>query len=173
MTVAAYAFEAENTKNIQNGIYKLYIKDGKLVFYDGTKTYVIPLEQVTQYDPTINTNLLPYIDPATFEVARAFITVYDALDELANYISKVFKKIDFSNSDTLKILTNKLDFDGQTIIGITPTVAGGDTVLMSYQYYEEHKEELKGESHKDQKAIMVLMVKTVKTERTQQIGYGI
>ena len=145
MSVAAYAFESENTKHIQNGICKLYIEDGKLVFYDGTKTYVIPLEQVAQYDPTINTNLLPYIDPTSFEVTRTFYTVYDSLDDLADYISNVYKKIDCSSDDSVKILTNKLIFNGTNILGVTPTESGEDATLISYQYYEEHKDELKGE----------------------------
>ena len=41
MSIATYAYESDGSKCLKNGAYKVYIKNGKLILYDGTTEHII------------------------------------------------------------------------------------------------------------------------------------
>ena len=58
MSIATYAYESDGSKCLKNGAYKVYIKNGKLILYDGTTEYIIDGGgSGDTYDPTITVKL--------------------------------------------------------------------------------------------------------------------
>ena len=125
---------SDSLKNVMNRLIELILSGG------------------TTYDPTINKNNLPYITANACAYKEQ--TVSQALE---NIISHLLDNFEF-NSDSVGVLKN-LTMDGKTIIGvkspeddveeltrdITTSEVKDVVTLMSYEYYEAHKDELKGE----------------------------
>ena len=125
---------SDSLKNVMNRLIELILSGG------------------TTYDPTINKNNLPYITANACAYKEQTVS-----QSLENIISHLLDNFEF-NSDSIGVLKN-LTMDGKTIIGvkspeddveeltrdITTSEVKDVVTLMSYEYYEAHKDELKGE----------------------------
>ena len=146
MSVAAYAYESERCKQIKRGKYSLYFKDDSLVIKFEDKTVSLNPNSFVPYDPNTSTALLPYYDGSLVEYKT--LTVAACLFQLANAallnhdaITEIYSNLSF-DSDPIQLLKNVI-ISGKTIVGIYGDV--DEVNLMSYEYYEDHKAELKGD----------------------------
>ena len=137
MTIAPYAYESNESKCIKKGATKLYIKDDELVYFNGVKEHVLPLEQ---YDPTVNTIDLLYITTDN-AVEATEQTVASIIDNVARLLAVLLTAI--TVGDTIKF-NSDITLSGVRVTGIT-NAGSNEVQLFSQEYYDAHKDELKGE----------------------------
>ena len=137
MSIAPYAYESNESKCIKKGASKLYIKDDILVYFDGVNEHMLPLDQ---YDPTVNTNDLPYITTDN-AVETKEQTVASSIDNVARLLAVLLTAI--TVGDTIKF-NGDITLNGVRVTGIS-NAGSSEVQLFSQEYYDAHKDELKGE----------------------------
>ena len=140
MSIAAYAYESNDSKYLKSGAMKLYIKDGTLIFFDGTTEHPIHIGEIETYDPTVTINSLPFINDNN-EVVSKDQTVAASIDNSARLLATLL--LAMTIGDTIKF-NKDITINGVTVKGISNE--GNDEVqLFTQEYYDAHKSELKGE----------------------------
>ena len=153
-------------KKLRIGKYTMWFNDNAIYCSDSEKTWVLHLSEgteITPYDPTTSMNILPYIKTDIMDYKNQ--TVFNALYEGLSYVLQNIKDINelkngmadiayiredldnnFNFGDNLEIKKDIL-IDNKTITGIAGTIPtlAENVQLMTLQYYEAHKSELKGE----------------------------
>ena len=162
-TLSVMSLEA---KKLRIGKYTMWFNDNAIYCSDSEKTWVLHLSEgteITPYDPTTSMNILPYIKTDIMDYKNQ--TVFNALYEGLSYVLQNIKDINelkngmadiayiredlnnnFNFGDNLEIKKDIL-IDNKTITGIAGTIPtlAENVQLMTLQYYEAHKSELKGE----------------------------
>lgn len=162
-TLSVMSLEA---KKLRIGKYTMWFNDNAIYCSDSEKTWVLHLSEgteITPYDPTTSMNILPYIKTDIMDYKNQ--TVFNALYEGLSYVLQNIKDINelkngmadiayiredlnnnFNFGDNLEIKKDIL-IDNKTITGIAGTLPwlAENVQLMTLEYYEAHKDELKGE----------------------------
>ena len=165
-TLSVMSLEAQK---LRYGKYSLWYSDGYIWCSDGTDTYKMRVDggsggEIVPYDPTKDMALLPYVDVVNNRIAEKVMTVKTSINDVAvqvltNYlyildlqktsqnVDKINKNLEFTD-DNVNVLTS-WSLGGKKITDVmTPTTTralSDGFSLMSYEYYEAHKGELKGE----------------------------
>ena len=148
MSISILSLKSEESRCIKNGNYKLYFENDNLCISDGIKTLSINLNNYEIYDPTTSTALLPY--NYNGDVGYRILTVSDCIMELLTQIIDLYniyykyeKFLDVTG-ETLTIKNNIVIHDNN-IVDVLGGVGEIDVKLLSLEYLNEHKDELKGE----------------------------
>ncbi|KAI5494234.1 organellar and viral DNA polymerase type B [Trichomonas vaginalis G3] len=141
MTIAAYAYEtneARRAHELVNENSTLTIEGNDLVIDDGKTKKVIDFDTFNTYDPFITTSKVPIINDGTVQYINS--TVDASLVKVLNVLIELLKSFRFD--DNIKCLKN-LVMNEKQILGVAGS--SNDVHLMTLEYYNEHKDELKGE----------------------------
>ena len=148
MSFSILSLKSEESKCIKNGNYKLYFDNNNLCISDGIKTVSINLNNYELYDPTTSTSLLPY--NYNGDVGYRILTVSDCIMELLTQIIDLYniyykyeKFLDVTG-ETLTIKNNIVIHD-KNIVDVLGSINDIDVKLLSLEYLNEHKDELKGD----------------------------
>ncbi|EAX85817.1 hypothetical protein TVAG_002760 [Trichomonas vaginalis G3] len=141
MTIAAYAYEtneARRAHELVNENSTLTIEGNDLVIDDGKTKKVIDFDTFNTYDPFITISKVPIINDGTVQYINS--TVDASLVKVLNVLIELLKSFRFD--DNIKCLKN-LVMNEKQILGVAGS--SNDVHLMTLEYYNEHKDELKGE----------------------------
>ncbi|EAY04534.1 hypothetical protein TVAG_244350 [Trichomonas vaginalis G3] len=141
MSIAAYAYEtneARRAHEIVNENSTLTVEGNDLVIDDGKTKKVIDFDTFNTYDPFITTSKVPIINDGTVQYINS--TVDASLVKVLNVLIELLKSFRFD--DNIKCLKN-LVMNEKQILGVAGS--SNDVHLMTLEYYNEHKDELKGE----------------------------
>ncbi|EAX97711.1 hypothetical protein TVAG_280120 [Trichomonas vaginalis G3] len=141
MTIAAYAYEtneARRAHELVNENSTLIVEGNDLVIDDGKTKKVIDFDTFNTYDPFITTSKVPIINDGTVQYINS--TVDASLVKVLNVLIELLKSFRFD--DNIKCLKN-LVMNEKQILGVAGS--SNDVHLMTLEYYNEHKDELKGE----------------------------
>ncbi|KAI5536306.1 organellar and viral DNA polymerase type B [Trichomonas vaginalis G3] len=141
MTIAAYAYEtneARRAHELVNENSTLTIEGNDLVIDDGKTKKVIDFDTFNTYDPFITTSKVPIINDGTVQYINS--TVDASIVKVLNVLIELLKSFRFD--DNIKCLKN-LVMNEKQILGVAGS--SNDVHLMTLEYYNEHKDELKGE----------------------------
>ncbi|EAX96115.1 hypothetical protein TVAG_446150 [Trichomonas vaginalis G3] len=141
MTIAADAYEtneARRAHELVNENSTLTIEGNDLVIADGKTKKVIDFDTFNTYDPFITTSKVPIINDGTVQYINS--TVDASLVKVLNVLIELLKSFRFD--DNIKCLKN-LVMNEKQILGVAGS--SNDVHLMTLEYYNEHKDELKGE----------------------------
>ncbi|KAI5496904.1 organellar and viral DNA polymerase type B [Trichomonas vaginalis G3] len=141
MTIAAYAYETNEARRAHELINEnstLTIEGNDLVIDDGKTKKVIDFDTFNTYDPFITTSKVPIINDGTVQYINS--TVDASLVKVLNVLIELLKSFRFD--DNIKCLKN-LVMNEKQILGVAGS--SNDVHLMTLEYYNEHKDELKGE----------------------------
>ncbi|EAY09030.1 hypothetical protein TVAG_180030 [Trichomonas vaginalis G3] len=142
MTIAAYAYEtneARRAHELVNENSTLTVEGNNLVIDDGKTKKVIDFDTFNTYDPFITTSKVPIINDGTVQYINS--TVDASLVKVLNVLIELLKSFRFD--DNIKCLKN-LVMNEKQILGVAGS--SNDVHLMTLEYYNEHKDELKGEN---------------------------
>ncbi|KAI5503068.1 organellar and viral DNA polymerase type B [Trichomonas vaginalis G3] len=141
MTIAAYAYETNEARRaleLVNENSTLTIEGNDLVIDDGKTKKVIDFDTFNTYDPFITISKVPIINDGTVQYINS--TVDASLVKVLNVLIELLKSFRFD--DNIKCLKN-LVMNEKQILGVAGS--SNDVHLMTLEYYNEHKDELKGE----------------------------
>ncbi|KAI5505678.1 organellar and viral DNA polymerase type B [Trichomonas vaginalis G3] len=141
MSIAAYAYEtneARRAHELVNENSTLTVEGNDLVIDDGKTKKVIDFDTFNTYDPFITTSKVPIINDGTVQYINS--TVDASLVKVLNVLIELLKSFRFDNN--IKCLKN-LVMNEKQILGVAGS--SNDVHLMTLEYYNEHKDELKGE----------------------------
>ncbi|KAI5511793.1 organellar and viral DNA polymerase type B [Trichomonas vaginalis G3] len=141
MTIAAYAYEtneARRAHELVNENSTLTVEGNNLVIDDGKTKKVIDFDTFNTYDPFITISKVPIINDGTVQYINS--TVDASLVKVLNVLIELLKSFRFD--DNIKCLKN-LVMNEKQILGVAGS--SNDVHLMTLEYYNEHKDELKGE----------------------------
>ena len=183
-------------QKLRYGKYSLWYSDGYIWCSDGTDTYKMRIDaggsgEVVPYDPTVDKSLLPYNNNGVIEYK--FQTVVSCLDDILRQVINsttpryLNDNLEFTE-DNVNVLTS-LSICGKKITGVIGPDDNPDEEeevepwpgqgikaralsdgfsLMSWEYFDAHKNELKGDTgprgpkvpkvHKVPKVLRVRMV---------------
>ena len=141
---SVYSIISEESKVLKNGRYKLFFRDGNLCMSDGVNTIVIDFNKY--YDPTTSISFLPVYENGVVEyhsqtVSNVLNSLSHSFIELYEMYNKVNKNIEFT--DSLTSFISNISINGKEISDISGEYE--TNTLLSLEYYNEHKYELKGE----------------------------